>query len=954
MLIKQSLKILILLFLCIANISLLASDKHFNLPELISKDGYVKNNIIFKIKSEYRKLCFDNEINNEEIKEAFKALGVVDFYKLFPHINQPRSVTDKSGNKLADISLIYELYYNAEIDIEKAINILLQSEIIEYAEPRYIHELLFSTNDPMIAQQYYLSMIKAYQAWDITQGDTNVVIGIVDTGVDIDHPDLISNIKYNHYDIIDGIDNDNDGYKDNYRGWDLGENHNFPQCTNGCHGGWVAGIAVASTNNGTGMAGVGFKCKFLSVKVTNAQGYITKGYEGIIYAVEHGCSIINCSWGSTYSYSRFGEDVITYTSINKNALVVAASGNSGNMSTFYPASYNYVLSVAATNDKDIKKYNNSNCGQSNFGIYIDICAPGENIVSTYDNAVYTSSFCGTSFAAPIISGAAALVKSRYPELTGLQIGEQLKVTSDNIDTIPSNAVFKGFIGAGRVNLYRAVTDYSKPSVVMTMNNIYNQNNSNIIHNEDTVYITGYFVNYLKTSNNIKAVISTKSLYAEVLKDTVDFGYMATLGSKNNLFSPFSIKVIKNPPANYEIIVKITFTDLENNYTGFQYIPIIVSPNFLNVSTDNITMTATGNGKIGYNNNASEGNGFSYKGSPSILTYGSFVIGNSEFQVSDNILDSNSTFDNDFKNTSPPIKNYNPYLPNNDVLEAEFNDDYSFENKLDLLMKTKIIATNDSLLKNCVFLNYKIINNSNQTYKSLYCGLYADWDINDATTNSALYEKNNNFLYFYPVNGGTFTGMSVFSDKETHHYAFDNNGADNSIALKYLYDKNKYLALSTNRDFAGISKSGNDVSGMFSTGPFEIKPSDSIKVTFLIMAGDYLPDLINQYKYALSKYEEIVGLQTINQYTTNEGNIELYPNPTNGKTNINIKNKGKYIVQIINSNGTIVYTKHVNIKDSLGEIIAFDCSYLNSGLYICQIIPVNSKKSIIFKKFIINK
>ena len=155
---------------------------------------------------------------------------------------------------MVDLSLIYQVQYTSDQPIEKVINSLLKSGVLEYAEPKYLPKPVFTPNDPSIGLQYHLNKIQAYAAWDIEQGDTNVVIGITDTGTDLDHPDLEPNLKYNYADPIDGIDNDADGYTDNFMGWDLGENDNNPSVGASNHGSHVSGCAVSTTNNGTAMS----------------------------------------------------------------------------------------------------------------------------------------------------------------------------------------------------------------------------------------------------------------------------------------------------------------------------------------------------------------------------------------------------------------------------------------------------------------------------------------------------------------------------------------------------------------------------------------------------------------------------------------------------------------------------------------------------------------------------
>jgi serine protease len=117
--------------------------------------------------------------------------------------------------------LIYVVKYNSGRSIEEAVNEIYATGEVEYAQPKYIQKVAFTPNDPSLAQQYYINRIQAIAGWDVQQGDTNVVIGIVDSGIDWDHPDLAANIKINYADPINGADDDGDGYVDNYRGWDF-------------------------------------------------------------------------------------------------------------------------------------------------------------------------------------------------------------------------------------------------------------------------------------------------------------------------------------------------------------------------------------------------------------------------------------------------------------------------------------------------------------------------------------------------------------------------------------------------------------------------------------------------------------------------------------------------------------------------------------------------------------
>ncbi|MCB0729959.1 MAG: S8 family serine peptidase, partial [Ignavibacteriae bacterium] len=256
---------------------------------------------------------------------------------------------------------------------------------IEWAEPHYLYELTFDPNDPVYnytgidtLKFEHLDVIKAKQAWDINQGSEDVIIAIVDTGIDWLHEDLADNIWTNPGEVENnGIDDDGNGFIDDIKGWDFGGDSgipdNDPNEDRADHGTHVAGLASAVTNNGIGIASIGFNTKLMAVKTSqndlrNSQGIalIAFGYEGIQYAADNRANIISCSWGG-YSYSFNAQAIIDYA-VSKGSLVIAAAGNDNSKAKFYPASYDGVLSVAGTNFVDQK------ASWSNYGTKIDVAS----------------------------------------------------------------------------------------------------------------------------------------------------------------------------------------------------------------------------------------------------------------------------------------------------------------------------------------------------------------------------------------------------------------------------------------------------------------------------------------------------------------------------------------------------------------------------------------------------
>jgi subtilisin family serine protease len=161
----------------------------------LNDNDYLKNTVILCIKKDFRNICSNEAIGNSSISEYLISIGAVNLKKKFPHLSPPESDYNERGEKLEDLTLIYEFQYKSELPLEKVLNFLTLSEVVEYAEPHYLPKAFYTPNDPQAdstnGAQYHLKNIRAYTGWDIDKGDTNVVIGITDTGYDFTHEDLI-------------------------------------------------------------------------------------------------------------------------------------------------------------------------------------------------------------------------------------------------------------------------------------------------------------------------------------------------------------------------------------------------------------------------------------------------------------------------------------------------------------------------------------------------------------------------------------------------------------------------------------------------------------------------------------------------------------------------------------------------------------------------------------------
>lgn len=335
---------------------------------------------------------------------------------------------------------------------------LKRNLLVQYAEPDYIlHAFNLTPNDPYYAtDQWNLPQINAPAAWDLTTGSGDVVVAVVDTGVDLSHPDLGSKIV---------------------AGYDFVNDDSTPQDDEG-HGTHVAGIAAAVTNNGVGVAGVSWGSSIMPVKVLDNEGsgYLSDVADGIRWAADHGAKIINMSLGGPGASSTL-QNAVDYA-YGRGLLIVAAAGNEyqhGNPVS-YPAAYPHVMAVAATNDQD------NHASYSNTGYYVDIAAPGGDpsgsgdtnarhwIRSTYWRGASSSGYArlaGTSMATPHLAGLAALVWSRHPSWTNDQVEWVIESTAIDRGDTGRDDVF----GWGRIDARAAVAlDTVPPTPTPTPSN----------------------------------------------------------------------------------------------------------------------------------------------------------------------------------------------------------------------------------------------------------------------------------------------------------------------------------------------------------------------------------------------------------------------------------------------------------------------------------------------------
>jgi len=354
--------------------------------------------------------------------------------------------------------------------LEARANTLLQRNDVKYVESNDVIRLDKIPNDPKFGELYALNNeggtggsvdadIDAVEAWDITTGSKDVLVGIIDTGVDYTHPDIAPNYWTNSGETgldaegndksTNEIDDDNNGYVDDFRGWDFANNDNDPIDDHN-HGTHCAGTIGAKGDDGVGVVGVNWNVSLVGIKFLTGSGSGTTdgAISSIEYATKIGVTLTSNSWGGG-GFSEAMKAAIDEAN-DAGVLFVAAAGNStsnNDSSPHYPSSYSSdnVLAVAATDDKD---------GIASFSSYgltsVDVGAPGVNILSTTKDNSYDK-YSGTSMATPHVAGVAALIKSHYPNATAAELKARIMNTVDPVASLAGKT-----ITGGRVNVESAL------------------------------------------------------------------------------------------------------------------------------------------------------------------------------------------------------------------------------------------------------------------------------------------------------------------------------------------------------------------------------------------------------------------------------------------------------------------------------------------------------------------
>ncbi len=431
--------------------SLLKTPKKFQYSKNELKAKSSPGEILIKFKSntsssKSRFSTVNKQHNIKKIRNLFKTSHHGDIKE--KHLSQWHKISLPPNTTFEQISDIYK-----------------NCPDVEFVEPNYIYDICTNPNDPYFntsgswGQSYQdmwgLHKANLSSAWEIEKGNASIIVAVVDTGIDYNHPDITNNIWHNPGEIPDNnIDDDQNGYIDDTIGWNFTNVSNDPKDGNG-HGSHVAGTIAGTTNNGRGISGISWHSQVMAIKGITDDGWgtATDLALGIKYAADNGARVINLSWGGIGT-CQIIKDALDYAH-SKGCILVAAAGNSNqDVSNFFPANYEKAITVAATNYQDEKTF------FSNYGTNIDVAAPGMDILSlkaegTNPSGVVGTNYCrlsGTSMSAPHVCGVAALILSRHPTYTNEEVTTFITCSADDLGEEGKDIYF----GWGQINTYKAL------------------------------------------------------------------------------------------------------------------------------------------------------------------------------------------------------------------------------------------------------------------------------------------------------------------------------------------------------------------------------------------------------------------------------------------------------------------------------------------------------------------
>ncbi len=838
-----------------------------------------------------------------------------------------------------ELAKIFEIKYSSSADPRDAALRLLNAnkDLLDWAEPSFVYEADYIPSDPNISGQWHISKINSFQAWDILKGDTNIVIGIVDSGTDLDHPDLQANLRVKWNEPINGIDDDNNGYIDDWKGWDFWGNDNSVQIqpSGNTHGSHVSGCASQVTDNAVHGAGIGFKTKLMVTKHTddsNPESLLYYTDLGITYCYQNGAKVINCSYGSS-SYSSYTQQIVNNAWAN-GVIICGSAGNGdangvGQNWARYPASYDNVVSSAATTSTDLKTT------FSNFHSTVDVSSPGQSILSTYYDNTYNS-LDGTSMSSPITAGTVALLWAKYPSWTPQQIVDKLKLGVDSIYNL--NPTYVGLLGTGRINAFKCLSDYPIVRITSSAHNdsIYG-NNDKVYDVNEVIPIAFNFKNTFVAGTNASIRMTTASPYVQIVQDSVYIGNIPAYGTFATTFAnTFKVKALSNCPFDADVVLKVSssmscYTDDNANTVTIRF-----RNGYAVHTVNNMKLCLTKDGNVGKKAQA-YGTGLMIgAGTNNNIYEGGLMIGMSNTKVSDCVRRGTTpanVSDTDFVG----MTGYTLTTPGTSSAQdgsGKFNDNGAGTNKLGVEVQSNSYAFTSAGDQDYILLKYAIKNTNTTALSNVYAGIYL-WLSPDgvfSAGNISRLNSTNKLAYTYNTGvSNLYIGLGVMTNQNINFKVIPATDVMNGFTTQEKWD-----AMSNGVVNDSIGPGSNCL--ILSVGPLNLAASQVETVGFAILKGTSLADLIAKNNGAKVKYQS-VGIRQISTEIPRVFSLgQNYPNPFNPVTNIEfgLPKDENVSLKVYDMLGREVRTVVNEFRKAGLYQVGFDASSLSSGVYFYRI------------------
>jgi len=879
---------------------------------------------------------------------------------------------------LPELSKVFKARLSGSGDMEQAAKIITNQSSVAYAEPIYRHQLFLEPNDPLLSDdgQAYLEAVNAPQAWDITTGSSEVVIGIIDTGTQLDHPDLASQIWQNPGETgtdaqgnsksDNGIDDDNNGFVDDVNGWDFVGDDPGTNPGSSSHGTHVTGIAAAATDNSEGVASLGFNTRFIPIKVTNdAGGPIRFGFEAMLYAADLGVDIINASWGST-QFSQFGQDVVE-TVTEMGTLVISAAGNSNNDRTFFPAGYPEVIAVAAATSGQEK------ADFSSFGPFVDVSAPGNMILSSVlpENGGPYAPSSGTSMAAPVVAAQAALVKAVHPGIDPDQLRAQIIANTSPMN-IPFESEFSEFeLGSGFVQADQAIGNQaSSIEIFASAFHDSSGNNNGVFEQGEIITAQLNLKNYGVDLAGADVTITSLAPETFPLSDgsssqTISINSLAHSSSLN--LSPVDFQVTSKAEIDQKVLVRLTYSYPDGTETN-EVISTTLLPSFATLAANTIEVSVDGGGHIGFTNFPENSKGAPFiirqfsttdqvTGVP-LLREGGLLFGNasentgSSFAVSSAIrsADPNSA-EQDFA-IREPVTVETIDDAGSQRSSVVFTDIDAGAETYNMIVRNRSFQFNEEGHEQYSLFQYEFENRDpNRDYNSFRAGLFFDFDLpfTEAANDTAWYDASRDLIIAQnktnPEDETLFIGATVaegigtpwiIDNARTDEFFF---GIDDGFT-----EEEKWRSLSVGELSEGsrsLRAGPGNLSFVVGSNELSIQRETSRQLNFIIAYGFERSEMLAQINNARERINQTIVSREDEEFIEQPREFRIksvYPNPFNPSTTISYQLSQAQTIEltIYDILGRKVKSLFQGRQTVGVHELSIDASSLSSGVYILQL------------------